>query len=274
MKKSKKNYFAVAVGRKPGIYQSWSGEEGAQKQVIGHPGSVYQGFQTLDEAQTWLDNVAKGQVTSPPSEKETPKPLFSPSKEDDVSLSHIKKHARDKEPLPAVTHRNVDAPAELKNGKVILYTDGGCMNNPGPGGYGVVLLYADKRKELSGGFRLTTNNRMELTACIQGLLALKFPCPVIVFSDSQYLINGMTKGWALRWKKKGWMRTPDQMAENADLWAQLLELCSIHRVEFVWVKGHAGTPENERCDQLAKAAAMNKEIHQPDTPYEIAKSNQ
>jgi ribonuclease HI len=134
---------------------------------------------------------------------------------------------------------------------VTIYTDGGCMNNPGPGGYGVVLLYGEKRKELSGGFELTTNNRMELTACIEGLKALKYPCKVTLFSDSQYVVNGITKGWAERWKRKGWMRSQNAPAENYDLWGQLLELCKVHRVEFEWVRGHAGNIENERCDRLA-----------------------
>lgn len=155
--------------------------------------------------------------------------------------------------------------------KVIIYTDGGCMNNPGPGGYGTVLLYEKKRKELSAGYKLTTNNRMELLACIEGLKALKYPCDVNLFSDSQYVVNGISKGWAKRWKKKGWMRNQTNPAENADLWAQLLNLCETHNVEFKWVKGHAGNKENERCDQLATQAAKSKRLL-PDTAYESGKT--
>ncbi|MGE5343484.1 MAG: ribonuclease HI [Candidatus Omnitrophota bacterium] len=160
---------------------------------------------------------------------------------------------------------------ENKN-KVIIYTDGGCLNNPGPGGYGAVLLHGEKRKELSGGFRKTTNNRMELTACIEALKALKYPCSVMLHSDSQYVVNGITKGWAERWKKKGWMRGQNAPAENCDLWDKLLELCKIHDVEFVWVRGHAGNIENERCDQLANAGSSNKENQGIDEAYETGKT--
>jgi ribonuclease HI len=155
--------------------------------------------------------------------------------------------------------------------KVIIYTDGGCINNPGPGGYGVVLLYGKKRKELSAGYRNTTNNRMEIMACIEGLKALKYPCSVTLYSDSQYVVNSIEKGWAKRWKRKGWMRNQVDPAENADLWAQLLDLCETHDVEFKWVRGHAGNKENERCDQLAKQAAINKK-KLPDTPYETGQT--
>ena len=143
--------------------------------------------------------------------------------------------------------------------QVTIYTDGGCVPNPGPGGYGVVLLYNGRRKELSGGFKRSTNNRMELYAAIRGLEALKEPCEVTLYSDSQYLVNAMTKGWAANWKRRGWMRAgrpggEQQPAMNPDLWDRLLALCAQHRVSFVWLRGHAGTAENERCDQLAAEA--------------------
>jgi ribonuclease HI len=138
---------------------------------------------------------------------------------------------------------------------VTLYTDGGCINNPGPGGYGVVLLHDSHRKELSGGFRHTTNNRMEIYAAIAGLSALKEPCRVTVFSDSQYVVHAIQKGWARRWQANGWMRNNKEKAINPDLWEKLLSLCEIHDVEFKWIRGHAGESENERCDELAKAAA-------------------
>jgi len=142
----------------------------------------------------------------------------------------------------------------MKN--VTLYTDGGCIGNPGPGGYGVVMVYDSYRKELSGGFLRTTNNRMEIFAAIAGLEALKEPCRVTLVSDSQYLVYAIQKGWARKWKANGWKRNNKERAINPDLWERLLKLCDIHDVRFEWVRGHAGHPENERCDQLAKAAAL------------------
>ncbi|SHF34264.1 ribonuclease HI [Desulforamulus putei] len=144
---------------------------------------------------------------------------------------------------------------------VTIYTDGACSGNPGPGGYGVVMLYKDHRKELSGGFRDTTNNRMELLAAIVALENLKERCSVTLYTDSQYLYNAMEKGWAKKWRANGWMRNPKEPALNADLWERLLKLCEYHHVKFVWVRGHAGNPENERCDRLAVEAAK-----QPDLP--------
>jgi len=138
---------------------------------------------------------------------------------------------------------------------VAIYTDGGCMGNPGPGGYGVVLLYGQKRREISGGFRLTTNNRMELMAAIVGLEALRYRCAVTIYTDSQYLAESITKGWAAKWRANGWKRNPKEKAVNPDLWARLLDLCASQDVRFEWVKGHAGNTENERCDRLSVAAA-------------------
>jgi len=139
--------------------------------------------------------------------------------------------------------------------QVTIYTDGACIGNPGPGGYGVVLLYGGHRKELSGGYRPTTNNRMELTAVIRGLAALKEPCQVQLFSDSEYVVYAMEKGWAHRWQANGWQRQNRRMAENRDLWEALLTCCERHHVRFAWIRGHAGHAENERCDQLALRAA-------------------
>ena len=138
--------------------------------------------------------------------------------------------------------------------QVTIYTDGACSGNPGAGGYGVVLLYGTARKELSEGFRLTTNNRMEVLAVIKGLECLKEPCHVLLYSDSKYVVDAMNKGWVTNWRRKNWYRTPKAKASNVDLWKRLLELTEIHHVEFIWVKGHAANPENERCDQLARAA--------------------
>lgn len=143
---------------------------------------------------------------------------------------------------------------------VTMYTDGSCLNNPGPGGYGVVLLYGQHRKELSGGFALTTNNRMEIFGAIAGLQALKESCRVAIYSDSQYVVNAISQGWAKKWRSKGWMRNAQDRAINPDLWEILLDLCDRHDVTFHWVKGHAGNAENERCDRLAVAAAQGKNL--------------
>jgi len=149
--------------------------------------------------------------------------------------------------------------AELRK-NVVIYTDGACMGNPGPGGYGVVLLYDHHRKELSGGFRRTTNNRMEMMAAIVGLQALNQPCEVTLHSDSKYLVDAMAQGWAKKWQANGWKRNKKDYAKNPDLWQQLLDLCNHHQVTFRWVKGHAGHPENERCDELAVAAAQAADL--------------
>ncbi len=141
---------------------------------------------------------------------------------------------------------------------VTIYTDGACVGNPGPGGYGTVLLHGDRRRELSGGYRRTTNNRMELLAAIVGLEALKGRCRVTLHSDSQYLVNAMEKGWAEKWRANGWRRGKRGKALNPDLWDRLLGLCEHHDVKFHWVRGHSGNPENERCDKLAVEAAHQK----------------
>ena len=148
--------------------------------------------------------------------------------------------------------------AKLKD--VTIYTDGGCEPNPGPGGYGVVLISGSARKELSGGFCLTTNNRMEIFAAIAGLEALKFPCKVTLYSDSRYLVDAITKGWALKWKANGWRRNKKEKALNIDLWKRLLPLCEQHQVRFEWVKGHAGHDLNERCDELAMMALKKSNL--------------
>ena len=144
--------------------------------------------------------------------------------------------------------------------QVVIYTDGACSGNPGPGGYGVVMLYNGYRKELSGGFRLTTNNRMEMLAVIEALRSLKDRCAVTLHSDSQYVINAIQQGWAKRWRANCWMRNKKEKAINPDLWAQLLDLCAQHQVEFIWVRGHSGNIENERCDVLAVAAAQQRDL--------------
>ena len=150
---------------------------------------------------------------------------------------------------------------------VVIYTDGGCTPNPGPGGYGVVMLHGEKRKELSGGFRKTTNNRMELTAAIVGLQTLRYRCRVTLFTDSQYLSDGISKGWAKSWRRNGWIKSDKKRAINPDLWEALLGLCEKHEVSFKWVRGHSGEKENERCDELSTQAQRAKDLP-VDAPYE------
>ena len=171
--------------------------------------------------------------------------------------------------------------------EVSIYTDGACLGNPGRGGYGVVLCYNANQKQLSGGFRLTTNNRMEIMAAIVGLEALKSPCKVNLYTDSKYLADAMTKGWAQRWKTqhtvrfrwiKGhaghelecWRRNKREKAVNPDLWSKLLKLCEQHTVRFRWIKGHAGHEWNEICDKLSKEAASENNL--PDDDGYISKS--
>ncbi|MCX6149099.1 MAG: ribonuclease HI [Ignavibacteriales bacterium] len=148
--------------------------------------------------------------------------------------------------------------SDLKN--ILIFTDGGSLGNPGPGGYGIIIKYKDKVKEISGGYKLTTNNRMELMGTIVALNALKEKCNVTLHTDSKYVVDGIEKGWAERWKKNGWKRNKKDKAENPDLWDKLLEVISQHNVKMEWVKGHAGHPENERCDKLVKEAASQNHL--------------
>jgi ribonuclease HI len=143
---------------------------------------------------------------------------------------------------------------------VEMYTDGACSGNPGPGGYGVILKIGNHRQEFSGGYKQTTNNRMELRAVISGLRALKEPCHVKIFSDSKYVVDAVRKGWAEKWQANNWYRNKKERALNTDLWEELLTLIKKHYVNFFWVPGHAGHPENERCDELAVAAAAGKNL--------------
>lgn len=238
---STQKFYAVAKGRKPGIYTRWFGEAGAQAQVSGFPGAVYKGFLTREEAEAFLKN--------PPNRWKR--------KSSGGNISAAKASRDAGERLP-------DAD------RVIIYTDGGALGNPGPGGYGVVVVEDGATREFSGGFRLTTNNRMELTACIVGLRALEKPSAVTLYSDSKYVVDGITKGWARRWRSNGWMRTRTDRAVNPDLWAKLLDLCEKHDVEFRWVKGHAGNAGNERCDQLVRVQSARPDLP-PDTVYEASR---
>jgi ribonuclease HI len=220
-----KKYYAVARGRMPGIYDAWFGPGAAEEQVRGYAGARYKGFSSKAEAREWMKN-----------------PIV-PKKTTGKGHTAI---ARGTDTVPP--------------GTTVMYTDGGCRGNPGNGGYGVIIIDGENRMELSQGFRLTTNNRMEMMACLVGLTVLEKPSDVVIHSDSSYVVNGIEKGWARKWRANDWMRTKNDPAENVDLWARLLELCHIHRVRFVWVRGHAGDPENERCDELATTAADGENL--------------
>lgn len=166
--------------------------------------------------------------------------------------------------LPFVTSSNLVTPTKINNcylgeymKKVKIYTDGACSGNPGPGGYAVILKYNEHEKELVGSEEFTTNNKMELTAVIVGLKALKEPCDVELFSDSKYVVDAINEGWLKKWVANAWIKSNRKRVANIDLWEQLLDLIKIHNVKFNKVKGHSGHPENERCDRLAVQASEN-----------------
>ena len=153
--------------------------------------------------------------------------------------------------------------------RITIHTDGACLGNPGPGGYGIVLQSGNQRGELSGGYRLTTNNRMELIGPIKALQALNQSSHVILHSDSRYVVDAVKKGWAKRWRDNDWLRNKKDQAINPDLWSLLLDLLEEHEVEFRWVRGHSGNRENERCDQLAVQAAKGRQLPR-DEGYEAS----
>lgn len=219
-----KKFYAVARGRRTGVYTSWPD---AEAQVKGYGGARYKGFAKRSEAEAWMENP-EGQT----KEKTTV---------GKAGLEH-------KEPAIPVD-------------RVEIYTDGGAINNPGPGGYGAIILEEGEERELSGGYRLTTNNRMELMACIKAIAALSTHDKAIaLFSDSSYVVNGISKGWARGWRRRGWLKSDGKPALNADLWSRLLDLIEGLNVSFHWVRGHAGHPLNERCDQLAVENARKDEL--------------
>jgi ribonuclease HI len=214
-----KKYYAIAVGQKPGVYDNWAE---AQAQVKGYPAARFKGFPSRKEAEAWLLE-----------------PIYAPAAPKAPKKSHAE---------------SLDISA--KAGEVTIYTDGGSINNPGPGGYGIVMIHDGEEKELSGGFSLTTNNRMELMGAIVALKGLAVrDKPITLYSDSSYVVNGISKGWAKGWRKRGWLKSDKTPAVNPDLWAELLDLVQGLRITFCWVKGHAGNRHNERCDTLAVAAA-------------------
>lgn len=215
-----KKFYAIARGRVPGIYDNWPL---AHAQVMGFPDARYKGFASRGEAEAWLkESPSSACLGRPKAAKARTAPVSSP-------------------PRP---------------GAVMVYSDGGARFNPGPGGYGVIIVENGRPRELSGGYRHTTNNRMELMGCIVALSALADQDkPIVVHTDSQYVVNGISKGWASSWRKRGWLKADRQPALNADLWARLLDLLEGRQVTFQWVRGHSGHPENERCDELAVASS-------------------
>ena len=199
---AKKKFYAVAVGRKTGVFTDWAS---AEKQVKGCAGAKFKSFPTEKEALSWMDD-----------------PVY------EKKATASKKHK---------------LAANINFGKddIVIHTDGGSINNPGPGGYGAVIERDGEREEYSGGFRLTTNNRMEMTAALVALQEVGETAQKIhIFSDSSYLVNGIEKGWARKWKSKGWKKGDGQIAVNSDLWTKLLDLLDELNVTFHWVKGHAG----------------------------------
>jgi len=245
---AKKTVYVVVRGRNPGIYPAWDGENGAAKEVQGFSGALYRGFARREDALAWLDSL--DEETLPPDLR--------------TRLRRALGAGIDREEEPSATREAVR--------QVVIYTDGGAIDNPGPGGYGVVLRFGEHRKELSGGYRMTTNNRMELMACIAALEALKRRCSGVLYSDSRYVVDGITKGWAERWRRHHWQRANGEPAENADLWSRLLALYKQHDIAFRWVKGHAGRPGNERADQLASEAARQDDLP-PDAAFETGETN-
>ena len=148
----------------------------------------------------------------------------------------------------------------VSNPRITIYTDGSCLGNPGPGGYGAVITIEGQSQEISGGYQLTTNNRMEILAVIKALESLQQVSNVDVYSDSKYVVDAINKGWASRWRLNNWMRNKKERAINPDLWERLLDLCAHHSVTIRWVKGHSGDKHNERCDYLAVTAAKSNDL--------------
>ncbi len=229
-----KKVYAVFQGHKPGIYDSW---DTASLQVKGFKGAKYKSFSRRTEAIEWLRDcvlTAKEPVAQP-------------------LIDLIKTQA-------AISSNGLKTSSSASSGMIIIHTDGGASPNPGVGGYGIVLQKGRKRKELSAGYQLTTNNRMEMMAVIVALQALNEPSKVILHTDSKYVVDSITKRWVYGWKKRGWKKSDGKRPENIDLWEELIELLRDHEVEFRWVKGHAGNTENERCDALVTEARKSKNL--------------
>ncbi|RZB33294.1 MAG: ribonuclease HI [Desulfobacteraceae bacterium Eth-SRB2] len=237
MGRKQKKYYSVIRGFKPGIYDAWYGDDGAEIQVKGFSNPIYKGFKSFKEAQKWMDSFeGNGEAIY-----------------EQTATTY----------LSQITYSEI----ENSGANVIIYTDGGSLGNPGPGGFAAVIIKGKKIYEISGGYRLTTNNRMELMACVSALESIKPQSSVTLYSDSRYVVDAIAKGWAKRWQANSWMRNKTEPAKNSDLWKRLLDLCEQSSVDFKWIKGHANIPGNERCDQLAKQAAMSNELT-PDKIFE------
>lgn len=218
-----KKFYAVAKGRKPGIYDNWPEAKG---QIDGYAGAVYKGFPSRREAEEWMKNPVLKRI-----------------------------------PFSAIPSENTGGDSIPKDGEITIYTDGGSSGNPGPGGFGVVIIINGEKTELSGGFRLTTNNRMELMGVIAALRELgQTEMPITLYTDSSYVVNGVTKGWAEKWRKNNWIKSDKQPAINSDLWGELLDLIKHLNIKFMWVKGHAGHVYNERCDELAVSSSKKPNL--------------
>lgn len=215
---AKKKWYGVARGKKKGVYDQWFGPGGAKEQIDGYKGALYRGFPSYEEAASF---VKSGQAKSGGEKRG-----FEKIEPDDT--------------------------------RVVVYTDGGCINNPGPGGYGAVILFKDGKEELSGGRRHTTNNRMELLACIKALeFLINEKREIVLHTDSSYIVNAVNKGWLKSWVSRGWKKSDGGDVLNQDLWQEMIRYISQLNIKLVWVKGHAGIEHNERCDELANSNARN-----------------
>jgi len=224
--------YAVFQGEQPGLYASW---DEVTEQVKGFKGAKYKSFAQREQAIQWLRACV----------------LAAKEPVDDSIIEIIKTQGASQ--LKQEVHGSSDD-------QIIIHTDGGASPNPGVGAYGIVMVKGSYRKELSAGYKLTTNNRMEMMACIVALQALKDPSELILYTDSKYVVDSISKGWVKRWKSKGWKKSDGQLAENIDLWEILMSLTKIHEVKFQWVKGHAGNVENERCDLLVNEARESTKL--------------
>lgn len=232
--KKRKKYYAVFQGHAPGIYIDW---DSASAQVRGFKGAKYKSFSDERSAILWLRAC-----------------VLNASEAVSPNLIAL---------IKGLETKDVSTPKsspETSENTIIIHTDGGASPNPGKGGYGIVLQKGKHRKELSAGFALTTNNRMEMLAVIEALRALKSASSVILYSDSRYVVDSISKGWVYGWLKRGWKKSDGQAPENVDLWKLLLPLLKKHNVDLQWVKGHGGNKENERCDFLANQARKHKNL--------------
>ncbi|MBI5302760.1 MAG: ribonuclease HI [Chloroflexi bacterium] len=244
MAKRPYDFYAVKKGRAPGIYKTWAE---CEVQVKGFADAIFKGFRTRAEAKKFL---AQDIGERPHSATRAERKRLQVSRRDLDFGDEISRATRKDD-----------------EDRVVIYTDGSSVGNPGPGGYAAVMMHGAHRKEVSGGFRLTTNNRMEITAALVGLEMLKRHCAVTVYTDSKYVRDAMMNGWVKRWLKNGWRTREDTPVANMDLWLQLWEQTQKHDVTFEWVRGHAGNAENERCDELATRMAARDDLP-PDAGYE------